>query len=49
MRPVGGWLPTRSAARRVTFWTFIAMALGVLAVLHVPAGRRPGRPLRLRS
>ncbi|MDO8376804.1 MAG: MFS transporter, partial [Aquabacterium sp.] len=33
MRPFGGWLADRVGGARVTFWTFVAMALGVTAVL----------------
>jgi NNP family nitrate/nitrite transporter-like MFS transporter len=33
MRPFGGWLADRVGGARVTFWTFVAMALGVAAVL----------------
>ena len=39
MRPLGGWLADKVGGARVTFWTFIAMALGVLAVLQfLPQG-----------
>ena len=34
MRPVGGWLADRAGGARVTFWSFVAMAVGVFAVLH---------------
>ena len=34
IRPVGGWLSDKVGGARVTFWNFIAMALGVLAVLQ---------------
>jgi MFS transporter, NNP family, nitrate/nitrite transporter len=33
-RPLGGWLADRLGGARVTFWAFVVMALGVLAVLH---------------
>ena len=33
-RPIGGWLADKLGGARVTFWNFIAMAIGVLAVLH---------------
>jgi NNP family nitrate/nitrite transporter-like MFS transporter len=33
MRPAGGWLADRLGGARVTFWSFVAMALGVAAVL----------------
>lgn len=33
VRPVGGWLADKLGGARVTFWNFIAMGLGVLAVL----------------
>ena len=33
-RPLGGWLSDKLGGARVTFWNFVAMALGVLAVLH---------------
>ena len=43
MRPVGGWLSDKVGGARVTFWTFIAMALGVLAVLRfLPQGGQGG-------
>jgi MFS transporter, NNP family, nitrate/nitrite transporter len=43
MRPVGGWLSDKVGGARVTFWTFIAMALGVLAVLQfLPQGGQGG-------
>jgi NNP family nitrate/nitrite transporter-like MFS transporter len=34
VRPAGGWLADKLGGARVTFWNFIAMALGVLAVLQ---------------
>ena len=34
MRPAGGWLADRVGGARVTFWSFVAMALGVVAVLR---------------
>ena len=34
IRPVGGWLADRMGGARVTFWNFVAMIVGVLAVLH---------------
>jgi MFS transporter, NNP family, nitrate/nitrite transporter len=34
IRPVGGWLSDRLGGARVTFWNFIVMGLGVLAVLQ---------------
>jgi NNP family nitrate/nitrite transporter-like MFS transporter len=34
VRPIGGWLSDKLGGARVTFWNFIAMALGVLAVLN---------------
>jgi NNP family nitrate/nitrite transporter-like MFS transporter len=44
MRPVGGWLSDKVGGARVTFWTFIAMALGVLAVLQfLPQGGQGGQ------
>ncbi len=33
IRPVGGWLADRVGGARVTFWNFLAMAAGALAVL----------------
>jgi NNP family nitrate/nitrite transporter-like MFS transporter len=43
MRPVGGWLSDKVGGARVTFWAFIAMALGVLAVLQfLPQGGQGG-------
>jgi nitrite extrusion protein (nitrite facilitator) len=34
IRPVGGWLADKVGGARVTFWNFIAMALGVLGVMY---------------
>jgi MFS transporter, NNP family, nitrate/nitrite transporter len=34
IRPLGGWLSDKVGGARVTFWTFIVMSLGVLAVLQ---------------
>jgi NNP family nitrate/nitrite transporter-like MFS transporter len=34
VRPLGGWLSDKLGGARVTFWNFIAMLLGVLAVLQ---------------
>lgn len=34
MRPAGGWLSDQIGGARVTFWNFIGMGLGVLAVLQ---------------
>jgi len=34
VRPFGGWLADKLGGARVTFWNFIVMALGVVAVLH---------------
>ena len=34
VRPAGGWLSDKLGGARVTFWNFIAMALGVYAVLQ---------------
>jgi NNP family nitrate/nitrite transporter-like MFS transporter len=34
VRPLGGWLADHHGGARVTFWTFVAMAAGVMAVLH---------------
>lgn len=43
LRPVGGWLADKLGGARVTFWNFIAMALGVLAVLQfLPSGGQGG-------
>lgn len=33
-RPLGGWLSDKLGGARVTFWTFIVMGAGVLAVLQ---------------
>jgi NNP family nitrate/nitrite transporter-like MFS transporter len=39
VRPFGGWLADKLGGARVTFWNFIVMALGVVAVLHfLPSG-----------
>ncbi len=34
LRPLGGWLADRYGGGRITFWSFVAMALGVTAVLQ---------------
>lgn len=34
IRPVGGWLSDKIGGATVTFWNFMAMALGVIAVMH---------------
>jgi NNP family nitrate/nitrite transporter-like MFS transporter len=34
VRPVGGWLSDKVGGARVTFWNFIGMAAGVVAVLQ---------------
>ena len=34
VRPLGGWLSDKLGGARVTFWNFIAMAAGVVAVLQ---------------
>ena len=43
IRPVGGWLSDKLGGARVTFWNFIAMAAGVIAVLQfLPHGGQGG-------
>ena len=48
LRPLGGWLADRCGGARVTFWAFVAMALGAVGVLlslppqHAPAGAGGG-------
>jgi len=43
VRPLGGWLSDKLGGARVTFWNFIAMAIGVLAVLQfLPANGAGG-------
>jgi NNP family nitrate/nitrite transporter-like MFS transporter len=43
VRPVGGWLSDKLGGARVTFWNFIAMAAGVVAVLQfLPHGGAGG-------
>jgi len=43
VRPFGGWLADKLGGARVTFWNFIAMALGVVAVLYfLPTGGSGG-------
>jgi len=43
IRPVGGYLADRMGGARVTFWNFIAMALGVAGVLYfLPTGPSGG-------
>jgi NNP family nitrate/nitrite transporter-like MFS transporter len=34
LRPLGGWLADRCGGARITYWSFIVMALGVLTVLQ---------------
>ena len=38
MLPLGGWLADRYGGARVTFWSFVAMAVGVLAVMQCLPG-----------
>ncbi|MHB1173528.1 MAG: NarK family nitrate/nitrite MFS transporter [Sulfuriferula sp.] len=33
-RPVGGWISDKLGGARVTFWTFVAMAVAVLGVIY---------------
>ncbi|MCC7080877.1 MAG: NarK family nitrate/nitrite MFS transporter [Burkholderiales bacterium] len=43
IRPFGGWLSDRIGGARVSFWTFVAMALGVWGVLQfLPSGGATG-------
>ena len=43
IRPFGGWLADRWGGARVTFWNFVAMALGVIGVLYfLPSGPSGG-------
>ncbi len=43
-RPLGGWLADRIGGARVTLWTFVAMTLGVVALLAaVPNGIGAGQ------
>ncbi|MFA5915121.1 MAG: NarK family nitrate/nitrite MFS transporter [Burkholderiales bacterium] len=43
IRPFGGWLSDKLGGAKVSFWTFIAMALGVLGVLYfLPQGGQGG-------
>ncbi len=43
VRPFGGYLADRMGGARVTFWNFIAMALGVVGVLYfLPSGASGG-------
>ncbi len=42
-RPLGGWLSDKLGGARVTFWTFVAMALGVAGALYcLPKGGEGG-------
>jgi len=42
-RPLGGWLADRAGGARVTFWVFVVMAAGVMAVQHfLPGAGRSG-------
>ena len=43
IRPLGGWLSDKLGGAKVTYWTFVAMVLGVLGVLHfLPQGGQGG-------
>ena len=43
IRPFGGWLSDKLGGAQVTFWNFIAMALGVAGVLYfLPQGGQGG-------
>jgi NNP family nitrate/nitrite transporter-like MFS transporter len=43
VRPVGGWLADKLGGARVTFWTFLLMGAGVLAVIKfLPHGGQGG-------
>ena len=43
IRPLGGWLSDKLGGARVTFWNFIAMALGVAGVIaFLPQGGQGG-------
>ncbi len=43
IRPFGGWLSDNLGGARVTFWNFVAMAVGVLGVLYfLPQGGHGG-------
>jgi NNP family nitrate/nitrite transporter-like MFS transporter len=43
IRPLGGWLSDKLGGARVTFWNFIVMAAGVVAVLQfLPHGGQGG-------
>jgi len=43
IRPLGGWLADHHGGARITFWCFVAMAAGVMAVLHfLPAPGQVG-------
>jgi NNP family nitrate/nitrite transporter-like MFS transporter len=43
LRPLGGWLADRYGGGRITFWSFVAMALGAALVLQcLPSGGQGG-------
>ena len=43
LRPLGGWWADRSGGARITFWAFVAMALGTAVVLLcLPGSGRAG-------
>jgi len=43
VRPFGGWLSDNLGGAQVTFWTFVAMAVGVVGVLYfLPQGGQGG-------
>lgn len=42
-RPIGGWMADKLGGAKVTFWTFVCMVFGVIAVLHyLPVGGQGG-------
>lgn len=44
LRPLGGWWADRWGGARVTFWSFVAMAVGATLALACLPGTAPGGP-----
>lgn len=43
IRPVGGWVSDKIGGAKVTFWVFVLLAIGSIAVMYtLPSGGNPG-------